>query len=128
MAVETFYLKMTNETASIQFQEEIDLDGFTCGVIEMKGKITPTVEEEHIFLCANFIKESIFPEGKIPVLRRIPCDENGVIDTKFDKILWLPINREKISEIKLYISDSLGNVPSFENVTLNCTLVCIPEF
>ena len=128
MAAETFYLKMSKETASFQFPEEILLGGFTCGVFEMKGEITPVVNGEHFFLCGNFIKESIFPEGKIPVLRRIPWNDKGMINIKFKKILWLPINREKISEMKLYICDSLGNVPSFNNVSLSCTLVCIPQF
>jgi chemotaxis signal transduction protein len=92
MAVETFYLKLSNETASFQFAEEIHLGGFLCGVFEMKGEISPVIDKEEFFLCGNFIKESIFPQGKSAVLRRIPLNVGGIINTKFEKILWLPIN------------------------------------
>ena len=51
----------------------------------------------------------------------------GIIDSMYNKILWLPTNRSPLKEIQLYISDRHRRFAPLVDCNIDCTLVFIPH-
>lgn len=129
---EVLYLKLKAETQSFILPRVLCLDGYQCSLLELKGQISPWIKGEDLYVCANFIQESIIENKTLPILRQIifegsETEKFKTIDIKFDSLVWRDVTRKKIDEIKLYLCDSQGTIPSFDNVTLACTLLCVPD-
>ena len=109
----------------------LEVKNYGCAVAEIHGKCFP-YPDVPLFLCVDFVEESTVGEKMIPVLRRLNIKQNpksldGIINKVFHKMLWLPINRNPLHELRIYISDDKGNIRSFDRCHLSCTLVCIPD-
>lgn len=132
MTNQILYLKLKTETQAFPLPQTLATEGFKCAVLELKGTISPWKKENDLFLCGNFLSESIIQGKSLPILRRIYFEDKNLhnfqnINVKFEKLLWVDVSRKKIDEVKLYLCDDEGRIPSFTEVALSCTLVCIPH-
>lgn len=104
----------------------LEVEGYGCGVIEMTGKIKNGFRDR-LFLCCDICEESYVNGIRLPVLRYLSRNSNGVINKQIDHVIWLRVMRPTISSIRLYIADESGQIVSVEGNKLNCTLLFIPK-
>ena len=106
--------------------EKLHLDGCACALYEISGKVSPSPPSP-VFICADFIQRSSAGEKHLPILRRLQFSrgsgQSGTIRKVFNKMIWIPVTRSPISEMKLHISDEQGDILSFDSCQVNCTLV-----
>ena len=119
------YLSTNGDTIT-QLPTTLEIQGYGCGVIEMTGKVYHS-EKEPIYLCSDICEESIVGQSKIPVLRRIKRGASGIVNSNIHNVIWLRVMRPTISSIRLYISNSRGEIISLGDEKLNCTLLFIPK-
>ena len=97
-----------------------------CGLLEITARIFPA-PKGLLYLCADFVESSVAGDSEMPILRRIKFsqmkDGSGACKKMFDPVLWVPIVRDRLDEIRLYITDKDGDITPFDKCTLNCTLV-----
>lgn len=125
------YVNMSSPNQLVQLPIDISGDHKGCALFEIKGKVYPYLEDV-LFLCVDFIEDSIVGQKMMPILRRIvlhPEVQGGgaIIDQTFNKMLWISCSRSKIKELRVYISDAQGNRPPFVRCQIDCTLVIIPH-
>lgn len=127
----TIYITMTSSHELVHLPIEISGHLKGCALFEINGTVYPHVDDV-LYLCVDFIDESIIGSKMMPILRRIRLHRDmtgggGFIDHTFNKMLWLSCNRTPIKELRVYISDAQGNLPPFVRCHINCTLVLIPH-
>lgn len=133
------YVHMNSISERIPLPIDIDVENKGCALFEIRGEVSPCITQP-LFLCVDFIAESVVGEKMMPILRRIvvespnkkkkdQCgkDGKGRIDHVFDKMLWLTCTRSPVKEFRIYISDAQGNQAPFLHCELDCTLVLIPH-
>ena len=116
----------TNGDSITQLPTTLEIQGYGCGVIEMTGKVYHS-EKEPIYLCSDICEESIVGQSKMPVLRRIKRGASGIVNSNIHNVIWLRVMRPTISSVRLYISNSKGEIISLGDEKLNCTLLFIPK-
>ena len=91
-------------TEKVTFPIPLDMEKKGCALFYIRGKVKPFTNEP-LFLCADFIESSMVGSNKqMPILRKINLlkDESmgggGIIDTMYNKILWLPTNCSPLKE------------------------------
>lgn len=131
------YARMQSTSEVIPLPIDIELEGKGCALFEVHGEVFPCVSQP-LFLCVDFIRESIVGHKMMPILRRMmtqPLQEGGQcsagqggqVNQVFDKMLWLTCTRSPVKEFRLYISDDQGNPAPFVRCQLDCTLVILPH-
>lgn len=131
------YARMNSPSEVIPLPVELELENKGCALFEIQGKVFPCVTQP-LFLCVDFVRESIVGEKMMPILRRVmtqPLEETDQcsavqeahVDRVFDKMLWLACTRSPVKEFRLYISDAQGNRAPFLRCQLDCTLVILPH-
>ena len=125
------YVEMSSSNQRVTLPKTHDMEGKGCALFEISGRVAPYTDMP-LFLCVDFIEESTVGGKTLPILRRIqliPDDESpeASIDQVFHKMLWLPTSRDRVDELRVYISDEHGNIRSFDYCQISCTLVCIPH-
>ena len=130
--MEAIFLEMSCETQSFKLPKILRLGGYGCAVLEMKASIEPHLNLADLFLCSNFTKELILGDVCVPVLRQIPLSPDislnrAICNEKFKKMVWIPVTRDNVDEVQLYICNRQGVVPSFQSLHLSCTLLFIPH-
>ena len=123
--MKSVYITTTGDN-TIEFPVPLEVEGYGCGVVEMNGRIKNGFREP-LFLCCDFCEESYVNNIKMPVLRFINRNANGLLNKGIDHIIWLRVMRPSISSIRLYIADAYGKIVSVENNELSCTLLFIPH-
>lgn len=123
---------MSHESQTFKLPKTLYLQGYGCAVMNIKAIFEPHHGWGDLFLCSNFTKECFVDDITLPVLRHIswkPDNETNraVCDETFDKMLWLPLVRDKVEEVSLFICNRQGHIPSFQNLQLSCTLLFIPR-
>ena len=131
------YAHMNSTSEVIPLPVEMDLEHKGCALFEVHGEMFPCLPDP-LFLCVDFIKESVVGEKMMPILRRLitqpvweggqcSATQGGQVNQVFDKMLWLACTRSPVKEFRLYISDARGNQAPFSRCQLDCTLVIIPH-
>ena len=87
----------------------------------MSGKLT--TYKGDIFLCSDICKESVAGETVMPVLRNIKMRTNGVVVNDVSHVIWLKVIRPKLYSICFYIANARGDIMSFGDDKLKCTLL-----
>ena len=59
----------------------------------------------------------------MPVLQNIKRRGNGVIINDINHVIWLRVIRPKINSIRFYIANAYGEIMSFGEEKLKCTLL-----
>ena len=119
-------------TEKVTFPIPLDMERKGCTLFDVRGKVKPFTNEP-LFLCADFIELSMVRSNKqMPILHKINLLKaesmgGGIIDAMYNKILWLPTNRNPLKEIRLYISDRHGRFAPLVDCNIDCTLVFIPH-
>lgn len=131
--MEAMYLSITSSDEVVFLPSSLNLENYGCGVLDVVGSFEP-YSGKPLFLCCDFIRPSIVGDQILPVLRRIPFSRGkkaektvGKMYGSFQKMLWFPVSRPEVGEVRLYIMDKRGDIPSFDRFNLSCTLVCIPK-
>lgn len=119
----------TNGDTVITLADTLELEGYGVGLIEMHGKIVISgiPNNDPLYLCSDISQDTYVRNIKLPVLREIKRNGNGLVINDLCKTIWLKVTRQSISKIRLYICDVLGNVVSFDKKKLYCTLLFIPD-
>ena len=129
--MDVLYVNMESGNQRVPLPTTLHVCGKGCALFEISGRCYPYTDIP-LFLCVDFIQDSSLGTKMIPILRRIelkpdPESHEGKISQVFNKMLWLPINRSPLDEVRVYITDDHGNVRSFDYCNIQCTLVCIPN-
>ena len=122
--MKAIYLTTDGDTTT-ELPVPLEIEGYGCGVIEMSGKVR-TGFTDNLYLCCDICEESYVNNIKMPVLRYISRNRNGLVNKPIDHVIWLRVMRPNISSIRLYISDEHGKIVSVEDNFLNCTLLFVP--
>lgn len=136
------YLKTTGNTVNHVFAIPQDFTAYSCTVIQVSGdvvleKLGKTRSKQQqpgyspLYLCCDICEHS-FLGGldseiplKLPILLELPPLEGfvGNRDLFMNRLLWVGVNNNRVNDIRLYIVDEFGNIPSFETCKLRCTLL-----
>ena len=120
----SIYVSTSGDTV-LELPVPIDLNDYVCGIIEMYGKLS--TYKGDIFLCSDICEESIVGNTIIPVLRNIKRRPNGVILNDINHVTWLKIIRPHLTSIRFYIVSAKGDMMSFGDEQLKCTLLFTPS-
>ena len=118
--MKAFYITTSGDT-TLELPIPMDIEGYVCGIIEMNGKLS--MYKGDLFLCSDICEESVAGETVMPVLRNIKRRPNGVIINDLTHVIWLKIIRPKITSIRVYIANVRGDIMSFGDDKLKCTLL-----
>lgn len=121
----------TNGDKTIELASVLNVEKYGCGVVNITGKINHNESQlkknDRLFLCSDICDESFFENVKLPILCEILRNGNGVINNDIFNIVWISILRPAISSIRLYISNVKGEIISFNENSVYCTLLLIPN-
>ena len=118
--MKSLYISTSGDT-TLELPVPFEVDGCVCGIIEMSGKLS--TYKGDIFLCSDICEESITGETVMPVLRNIKRRPDGFIMNDVNHVIWLRLNRPKLSSIRFYIANAKGDIMSFGDKKLKCTLL-----
>lgn len=113
-------------------------------LLDVEGYIVPRFENKKSFyLCADFVENSMIQldndqVGMFPVLRRLTLDKTRIkvdnvvtnasgIQETFSQLIYIPCSRQEVFTFRLYLIDTQGEMVSFDNFTLRCTLLTFPQ-
>ena len=120
------YINMDSSTFWQSLPSPLEVENMECGILELMAKVSPAPKKE-VFLCADFADTSIVGDNVMPILRRIKFtqmkDKSGACKKMFNPVLWVPIVRSPLNEIRLYITDGEGDLFPFDSCMLSCTVV-----
>lgn len=118
--IKSVYFSTSGDT-TIDLPVPLEIEGYVCGIIEMSGKISSYKGD--LYLCSDICEESVVGEVIMPVMRSIMRRPNGVIINDIKHVIWLKIKRPHISSMRFYISNTKGDIMSFGEDKLKCTLL-----
>ena len=116
----------TNGDTTIELPIPLEVEGYGIGVMEMSGRVQNGFRDS-LFLCCDICKESMVNNTKMPILRYINRNPNGLVNKSIDHVIWLKVMRPNINSIRLYIADEFGKIVLVDENTLNYTLLFIPQ-
>ena len=131
------YLELQNGDTHIDLPLTLDLKNKGVALMEIAGFYTPRQSDKHLYLCCDFIQSSVLQGGSRinlhPILHHVTFksgkkrDGSDALTDKiaesYSKLIFLPCNRDDVSDIRLYLVDDQGNSPSFKECHLKCTLL-----
>ena len=111
---------------TVDFPQSIDLSksDWELGLCEFsftKAKISTAEKCPNMFLCCDIIAHSFCNNKSIPVLRFIP-EMKGKHFRNFDFVYYFDVIVKYLDRIRIYIKDNDGDMSSFEDEILYCTL------
>lgn len=118
--MKALYITTSGDT-TLELPVPIDVQGCVCGIIEINGKLS--TYKGDLFLCSDICEESIAADTIMPVLRNIKRKPNGIIINDLNHVIWLKVIRPKITSIRFYIANAQGEIMSFGDEKLKCTLL-----
>ena len=123
--MKVFYLR-TNGYSITELPTILEAEGYWCGVVEITGRMSYS-KSEPVYLCSDICEESVVGNNKLPVLRRVKRDAQGIVKAAIHNIIWLEVTRPRITSIKLYLSNGEGDLISLKPHHLHCTLLIVPN-
>ena len=127
-----FHLENTNREdvldKSITLAIPLQMEGYGCGLFEISGKVVNKERQkrEPLYLCCDICEDSNVHDIKMPVLRHLIRNPNGVVQNDINHIIWLRINRPIVTSIRMYIATAEGELASLSACKLDCALLFIP--
>ena len=115
----------TSGDMTLELPVPLDVEGYVCRIIEMSGKFSSCKGD--LYLCSDICEESIVGDPVMPVLRNIKRRANGIIINDINHVIWLKVMRPCITSIHLYIANFNGDIMTFGDEKLKCTLLFIPQ-
>ncbi len=123
--MEILYLNTTGNTRTT-LAEPLDMDHYQCTVVEMSGKTSTRNVPKEMYLCSDIVGDVFVHDMKLPMLRRIRINSQGKVMNVIHIPIWIPIRRQTLSKIRLYICNEEGNILSFSQKGLSYTLLLKP--
>ena len=137
--MDVLYLTLESADNHIELPKVLNLKNKAVGLIDINGYYTPRrTLDKNLFLCCDFIKDSIIhnPQNSnlYPIVRLLNFKSgktqlNGndffydKIKEVYTKLIFLPCNRDEVDSMRLYLIDEQGNLPSFDECQLTCSLL-----
>lgn len=147
--MDTLYLTIDSPDEIISLPSVLDVCNRRVAVVDVKGDFQPRRKSETYYLCCDFVQESYLqpPPGQPvdfqlqhhPILRRLSFKPtkrdvtaadgktskvySGRFNETITKVILLPVTRTALDNFRLYIINSKGEVPSFGDFQLTCTLL-----
>lgn len=119
------YLSCFGDSTQI-LAETLEVEGFGCGVIDVQGKLQIDKKSgESLFLCCDFCEDSLVNNNRLPILRQLDQNRNGVMVKDINHVIWLKVIRTSIKKVRLYICNSSGEIIPFKSGSLQCTLIFV---
>lgn len=118
------------------FEVSRDMSNMMCGLFNVHGTLqlqdTSTdvsINTKKLFLCTDLCESSSFVSGKtkLPILRQLVVDADGKVSMNIHNVLWLDTTNKILRNIRTYICDEEGNIPSFKLCSLDCTVLVFPK-
>ncbi len=117
------------------FEVSKDMSHMMCGLFNVHGTIVlekskPLSDgEPRLFLCSDLCASSSFVAGKakLPILRQLVVSKDGSVNMDIHNVLYLETSNKIFRNIRMYITDETGNIPSVERCSLNCTVLVFPK-
>ena len=102
---------------SIYFPEAINLPGqWSCALAEISMPSSSTGE---VYIACDVIEGSFTSHGKYPILRRLLKKARYM---EFANLHYVPVARNSIQSLSIYISESGGSLISSLSGRVRCTL------
>ena len=122
------HLTAPNGACSELLARTLNVQGYAVSVLNIGGHLRGwNPNKEALYLCADICKESFVNRSLLPVLHSLTTDFNGSGSVaNVSNPIWMKTNREFVNIIRLYIFNEEGEVISFPESLLNCTVVFIP--
>ena len=132
------YLNMNRVDSTVELPISIHLKDKAVALVDVSGDFFPQNTKRNFYLCCDFIEPSILQGSTstnvYPILRMVHSergeDKNKLkidkIRETYGKLIYVGCNRDEVSNIRLYLIDDDGNLPSFDNCQLKCSLLLIP--
>lgn len=144
------YLRTSGDTVNHVFDIPYDFTGYACGVMQISSVVTlkPISPEEvaavaiakakgkkvvpkgSLYLCCDICEESFIggvkgqEVKKLPVLRELPNPtKSGRRDLIIPDVLWVNVTTPFVKYIRLYIVNEKGEIPTFKQCNLKCTVL-----
>lgn len=127
-----FHLENTNNEKvldkTITLAIPLKMEGYGCGLFEISGRVVNTNGQKRnpLYLCCDICEDSNVHDTKMPVLRHLIRNANGVIQNNINNVIWLRINRPIVSSIRMYIATAEGDLASLSSCKVDCTLLFTP--
>ena len=112
------YFSMNKMSETINLPVEVDMRNKGISLCEVNRTVHPYTWGK-LFLCTDFVESSIVNSNlQLPILRQINLRKklDIVIDPVYTKILWIPVSRTPVKEIRVYLAGEHGNAPLFTKV------------
>lgn len=123
-----------NHTFPIQY----DFNGYWLAVTQLEGNVRLADTSLHpksslhaktpLYLCCDVCEESYMagqdsrPPLKLPIIMELPA-KMGNIDLFITDFVWYRVTKPFISDIKLYIVNETGSIPSFTKCDVRCSFL-----
>lgn len=129
-----FYIHMSKPDQVVHVNDfGLEMVGKSCGLMRIFGRVklkdnfeNLSVNQKRLFLCSDLVlPESILSGGvELPVLCELMLQEKeDNIFLEPSNPLWLNVNENLLTDIRLFIRNGDNQTPSVEECFLNCTLL-----
>lgn len=103
----------------------LDTPGWLCGLCEIE--FTPLADcSKTMFVLMNLCQESIVNSQTLPLLRALSISNYKItrkpLSLTYDSVFYMPIRQQQFDQIHIYIKGTNGDLPSFADKPLRCTL------
>ena len=110
---------------TVQLPRMMTLNGlWTCGLVDLTFNNSESEGSEVIFIACDICQESYLQNSYLPILRRIttPSTSQGRYDISFSNPYYIPVSRDNVESIRVYIRNENLDTYSFKSGTFTCTL------
>ena len=133
------YLNMNSADSNIELPVPLKLNTSGVAIVDISGEYFPRSPGKVYYLCCDFVEPSVLQGKKnsnvFPILRMLNFkagknkneDYVDKIKENYAKLIFTGCNRDEVQDLRLYLIDEDGNLPSFEDCQLKCTLLIIPR-
>ena len=128
------HLNMSGVDSNVELPITLNLRDKGVALVEANVNLFPPKPGKRYYLCCDFVETSILQGTNsinvYPILRMIRSNQGANMDTireNFQKLIYINCNRADVSNVRLYLIDEDGNLPSFDRCELKCTLLFIPH-
>jgi hypothetical protein len=118
-----------SSNSTIELSRAIDLKGYGVGVLHVSGFLKNwDWKSEALYLCGDVCQDSYLNNVMHPILCPLSKGAGGGAVLDVTNPVWLKLIRERITSVRLYVVNAKGEMKSFDDSFLKCTLVFIPHF
>ena len=109
---------------TVQLNKQIHLDGYW--VVAMTECSTKSRKDSdkitEMYVCCEICQETFVGGKEMPLLRRVYLGKQKESNTIYTLPYYIPMKTNQLHQIRIYITDRVGNLVSFLDGPVNITL------